>query len=61
MENLAFLFLIGCVQLIPSVTKTGENTYYLKTNGSSLASPNTLISKMDEKQSICVKVKAMKS
>ncbi|WP_436897732.1 hypothetical protein [Acinetobacter gyllenbergii] len=43
------MLLVGCVQLIPSVTKTSENTYFLKTNGSAMASPNTLTNKLNKK------------
>ncbi|MEN4981564.1 MULTISPECIES: hypothetical protein [Acinetobacter] len=52
MKKLIFivpLLFVGCVQLIPTVKKTGENTYFLKTNGSALASPNRLTNKLNKK------------
>lgn len=52
MKNIILIssvLLVGCVQLIPSVKKTGENTYFLKTNGSALASPSTLTNKLNKK------------
>lgn len=49
-----FLLLVGCVQLVPNVKQTSPNTYYLKTNGSAMASFSTLQGKLERKaESIC--------
>lgn len=49
-----FLLLVGCVQLVPNVKQTSPNNYYLKTNGSAMASFSTLQGKLDRKaESIC--------